>query len=127
MTITRDQFVSAGQFKSFDVDGLGLIRIKALPVKERFGIIGKQIEISNSDAETIEKTIAITDVQIYMIAMSLVDDSGSYIFNANSKEDLDLIASKDESTLGLIVDEIVIFNKFSTKKDTDATSETAKN
>lgn len=129
MTITRDQFISAGKYKSFDVDSVGQVRIKALPVKERFNVIGKQVAISGDESlDTIGKTKAITDVQIYMIALSLVDDNGNRIFDANSEEDLAVIADKDDEILGVIIDEIVTFNKFSSKnKEVSPVDETAKN
>ena len=129
MTITRDQFISAGTYKSFDVDSVGSVRIKALPVKERFDIIGKQVAISGDDSlDTIGKTKAITDVQIYMIALSLVDDNGKRLFDPLDPDDLMAIEEKDDSILGQIIDEIVVFNKFSSKnKEVSPVEEAAKN
>lgn len=126
-TITRDQFISAGNYKSFDVDGFGSMRIKALPVKERFAIIGKHMDIGKSGADALGKVVMTTDAQIYMIAKSLVDGDGNYLFDANNQDDLDLIAAKDEEFLGKLVDEITVFNRFATNKGEDSTEDAAKN
>ena len=127
MTITRDQFISAGNYKTFDVDGFGTVKIKALPVKERFVIIGKHMDIAKSENDPVQKVILTTDAQIYMIAKSLVDGDGNYLFDANNQTDIDFIAEKDEEFLGKLVDEITVFNRFSNSKGEDSTEDAAKN
>ena len=113
MSLNREQFVNSVKTVSVSVPDLGEVLIRPLSIKDRAEIIGKYIAISSMPVEDAAgRADAMVQAQLFMIAKSLVDESGTRMFDASSADDTALLADKTDAVLGVIADAATVLNGF---------------
>ena len=117
---SKHDILNCQDFKTttIDVDCWGQVCIRELSANERVELVsiaqGKDGEVANEDA-----TLFYTK----LVAMSLVDDKGSRLFDPNNPDDLEALKTRAWQRLEHMAEKVMAFNGMSDDEQED----TAKN
>ena len=104
MSTLRDQLLAPRQFKTaeFDLDGWGVVRIRELTA----GQLVFLTSLNGDDQQTAGR------IYSKLGAMSLVDESGSLVFDCDDDADIDALQTKPWSALEELANTVIAFNGF---------------